>query len=155
MQQFISSVNDATRRRDGPSLAKIIALPLKKTPIPTAYSQFAQQVSKLNAMAYCTSNIRGDSAMAILVGNMCLALEAFCNQRWEEAYDFEVLVYEAALAYFKESDTNWSSPVLITASNDLRILASIVSNIRDMQYFLLLIIIHSLMSSCIHISLTH
>jgi hypothetical protein len=58
---------------------------------------------------------------------MLLALEAFCNERWQEAYDFEVLAYEAALAFFKESETNWPTPVLLTASNDLRILASIVS----------------------------
>lgn len=126
IQSFITSINEATRRRNGTSLSKIIALPLKKSPIPKLYSQLAQRATSLNTLAYCASNIRGDPTMATLVGNMLLALAAFCDERWQEAYDFEVLVYESALAYFKESETNWSSPLLITASNDLRVLASIV-----------------------------
>jgi hypothetical protein len=127
LQSFLSSISAAARSRDGPALSKSIALPLNKSPLPHMYTQLAQRAASLNPLAYCTSNIRGEPTLATLVGNMLLALEAFCNERWQEAYDFEVLAYEAALAFFKESETNWPTPVLLTASNDLRILASIVS----------------------------
>lgn len=127
IQSFISSVSEAIRKQDGVMLSKIIALPLKKNPVPKMYTQLAQRASSLNTLAYCESNIRGDSTMSVLVGNMLLALGAFCAGKWQEAYDFEVLVYDAALAHFKEAETNWPTAVLITVSNDLRILASIVS----------------------------
>lgn len=129
-QSFIASIKDAVRSRDGASLSKIIALPLKKSPIPNMYIQLAQRAASLDILTYCTSNIRGEPTLAVLVGNMLLALDAFCNERWQEAYDFEVLAYEAALAFFKESETNWPTPVLITASNDLRVLASIVRDLK-------------------------
>lgn len=131
IQSFITSVSEAARKQDGATLSKIIALPLKKNPVPKMYMQLAQRASSLNALAYCESNIRGDPTMSVLVGNMLLALGAFCAGKWQEAYDFEVLVYDAALAHFKESETNWPTPVLITVSNDLRVLASIVSIQED------------------------
>lgn len=127
IQSFIASINEAARRRDGASLSRIIALPLKKSPMPKMYAELAKRAGTLNALAYCTSNIRGEPTLATLVGNMLRALEALSGDRWQEAYDFEVQVYDAALAFFKESETNWPTPVLITASNDLRILASLVS----------------------------
>ena len=127
-QSFLQAVNDSIRTRDGVGLSRILALPLKKTP-SKMYKQLAARSSSLNIVDYCASNVRGDPGIAAMVGNMLLALESYCAERWEESYDHEITLYESTLTYFKESESNWSSPVLITVSNDLRCLASVVSDV--------------------------
>lgn len=122
MHSFISSINGYVRSEDGVRLAKSLQLPLGRKTIPKIYKQLAQRAQSINAVSYCESNI-SDSNIAVAVGNMIKALVALCDGKWTESYNFELLSYNAILAYFRDEPSNWIIPVLVLISNDLRMLA--------------------------------
>lgn len=126
MHSFISSINGYVRSEDGVRLAKSLQLPLGRKTIPKIYKQLAQRAQSINAVSYCESNI-SDSNIAVAVGNMIKALVALCDGKWTESYNFELLSYNAILAYFRDEPSNWIIPVLVLISNDLRMLAVQVS----------------------------
>lgn len=122
MHSFITAINQYIGNEDGVSLAKSVRLPLGKKTIPKVYQQLAQRAKSINAISYCESNLM-DSNIACAVGNMILALVAFCDSKWKQVYEYELLAYNAILAFFRDESSNWIIPVLNIFSNDLRLVA--------------------------------
>jgi nuclear mRNA export protein PCID2/THP1 len=123
MHSFISSINQYISQEDGISLAKSVRLPVGRKSIPKVYQQLAQRAKSINAVSYCESNIL-DTSIATSVGNMILALVAMCDSKWNDVYNYELLAYNALLAYFRDAEgSSWTIPMLSVLSNDLRLVA--------------------------------
>jgi hypothetical protein len=131
MNSFFQSIGQCIASNNGNELAKIIALPIGKKPMTRIYQQIAQRCKTINILSYCNSNIHQDENISSVVGNMLSALVCITEEKWKEAYDFELNAYNSILAYFKDSTTDWSTPVIVTISNDLRSLAEQVCAISD------------------------
>lgn len=149
LNSFISTVNQLVRQQNGLQLSKTIQLPVRQREIPKTYLQLAQRVKTVDILSYCQSNI-SDPVISIIIGHVLRSLVFICDGSWTDAYIAELEAYNSILAYFRDDQSNWSSPVFLTISNDLRLVAIqvfIIFTLYFMYYYSLLILftIHSLL----------
>lgn len=128
MNSFFLSINQSFVSKDGLTMSKALALPLGRKSFTRLYQQLAERAKTINVLSYCISNIQNNT-IAEVVGNMLMALSSMHENKWKEAYDFELASYNSILAYFKDDTSNWIQPVLIVIANDLRNVASQVSRL--------------------------
>lgn len=143
LNSFISTINQLLRQQDGLQLSKIIKLPFFQREMSKSHLQLAQRIKTIDIISYCQTNI-SDSGIATIVGNTLRSLSLICDGSWTEAYAAELEAYNAILVYYRDEQTNWLSPVFLTISNDLRLVAIQVTNLYtlfSMIFFDLLLLL--------------
>jgi hypothetical protein len=148
LSQYLSAVSSAARRQDGAGLARLLSLPAALAARVPHRSSEGKLVSaaldpKDNALvAACRGNSGLSNACSTALGGDNSGLDAVVTQRlravvagadadWSEANKSMLLMYNAVVNVFRESEGNWLIPLLSAVSSDLRLLAARVS--RDLR----------------------
>lgn len=136
MHNYLSMVNTYIARRDGSSLATLLAVPVGKQQFTAVMKRIVQRALDLNPIAYCNSNIHDDN-LGLAVGSRVSVLVAMESNDWAVAYQHQLNAYNAVLEYFKGENSNWIIGCLTRVMNDLRVLAlqaDIVLKQRDNEF---------------------
>ncbi len=130
---YITAIQGYITHQDGLQLSKTLKLPITVKKIPKVYVSLAQRVKGINLLSYCNTHL-SDSQTGQLINYVLLSLVSICENDWLQAYRHELEAYNVILNCFREENSNWYSPVLMTISNDLRLIAmqvDVISSQRD------------------------
>jgi hypothetical protein len=129
LQSFVLELNPLVSRRNGAQVAKHLALPVGPgSTITPATKQFVDKIRRSNIIGYCENNFADSNACGIIAFRL-MALVSLVDGDLETAYRHESAAYDLTLDYVsnKEDNTAWIVPVLVRISNDLRVVATMVS----------------------------
>jgi hypothetical protein len=123
---FISSCNQCISREDGAGLARLLALPVGASAASPAERALGAKVGAKGGgpslVSMCESRVAGGLGAA--VASRLGALGAIGASDWAEANKHANALYTSVLNNFREEDSSWLIPVVVTVSNDVRVLAT-------------------------------
>jgi len=128
MDAHLAECKKAITSRNGAQLSKLFALPVgSNQPDSSNQDIIKRSNSGANVSNICRKAIP-DEHLSALAYHRVTTLSSIAASNWSAAVDGSLSMYNSLLEYLKDDNTAWALPTLVKLSNDVRLLAIMVSS---------------------------
>lgn len=129
MEVHLAECKKAISSKNGTQLAKLFAIPVGSNQPNISNQELVKRAnSGANISNICANAIPNEHLSAV-AAHRVNTLANIAASNWSAAVDGSLSMYNALLDYLKDENTAWILPALVKLSNDVRLLAIMVSRI--------------------------